>query len=194
MTVALRKSLALNGALSALLAFTASGASAQAIGDPLVNQFFAVCGGNGAEAQDRLPGSTVAPSDIPIYFEHDVLRSGDNHRVTQVDGTYAMRAIMRGGMDPNSILIKCAVASNLTGYDQALASLSAVAGTAPRNIGGEGQPRRAMYAAADAPYQIFEEADGWVSVYRMDVLISARGIDPDYLKEGAQPVPVPTAQ
>jgi hypothetical protein len=191
---ALRKPVALCAAISALLAFTTNGASAQASADPVVEQFFSVCGGNGVEAQDRLPGVTVAPSDIPAYFESDVQRSGENHRVTQIDGVYAMRAIMRAGADPNAIVIKCAIASNLTGYDQALASLSAVAGTAPRNLGGDGQLRRAMFAVANVPYQIFEEAEGWISIYRMDIMISARGIDPDYLREGAQPMPVPTAQ
>jgi len=190
----LLKHFALKGASCALLAFTASGAMAQGTGDPLVEQFFAICGGNGVEAQDRLPGLTVPLSDIPTYFEHDVQRSGENHRVTQFDGSYAMRAIMRAGMDPNAILIKCAVASNLTNYDQALASLSSIAGATTRNVGAEGELRRAMFVASEAPYQIFEEADGWVSIYRLDVMISARNIDPDYLREGAQPVPVPTAQ
>ena len=185
----------LTSAACAALMF-AAGASAQGqeTADSAVDRFFTICGGHGVSAVDRLPGESITSDETPRFFESDVRRSGTNHRLTRTDGGIAMRAVMQGDADPRAIIVKCAFATDQTSYDTALAELAAAAGGKPYESGGEGESRRAMFMSADAPFQIFEEADGWVSIYRMEILINARGIDPDYLKEGAKPVPIPRAR
>ncbi len=159
-----------------------------------VDRFIHLCGSKDSEAVESLPGKTISKKNAPKYFGRDLARSGDNHRVTKLDGVYAMRAVMSGPPGMGSILIKCALGTDKMSYDDALAQLADVAGEKPMDIEIVNTPRRAMFATMDAPYQLFEERDGWISIYRMDILVSAEGIDPKYLRDGAEPVPVPRAQ
>ena len=185
----------LSGALCASLCLLpVLPAQAEGAEGTAVDRFLHLCGSKESEAVESLPGKSVSKKKAPKYFERDLSRSGDNHRVTKVNGEYAMRAVMSGAPGMGSILIKCALGTDKMSYDDALAQLAYVAGEEPMNIDMENTPRRAMFASMDAPYQLFEERDGWISIYRMDILISAEGIDPKYLKEGAEPVPVPRAQ
>ena len=159
-----------------------------------VDRFLHLCGSKEIAAVGSLPGMTVSKENAPRYFGRDLARAGDNYRVTKMDDEYAMRAVLSGAPGTGAILIKCALGTDKMSYDDALAQLAGVAGQEPMDIKMENAPRRAMFATMDAPYQLFEESDGWISIYRMDILISAEGIDPKYLKEGAEPVPVPRAQ
>lgn len=182
---------ALGASLCLLPAFPAQAEEAE---ETAIDRFLYLCGSKDSEAVESLPGKTVSKKNAPRYFGRDLARSGDNHRVTKVDGEYAMRAVMPGAPGMRTILIKCALGTDKMSYDDALAQLADVAGEKPMDIQTENTPRRAMFATMDAPYQLFEESDGWISIYRMDILISAEGIDPKYLKESAEPVPVPRAR
>lgn len=159
-----------------------------------VVRFLHMCGSKDNEALESLPGKTISKKNAPKYFGRDLARSGKNHRVTKVDGEYAMRAVMQGPAGLGATLVKCALGTDKMSYDDALAQLVAVAGEEPMIIEMENLPRRAAFTSREAPYQLFEERDGWISIYRMDILISAEGVDPKYLKEGAEPVPIPDAR
>lgn len=157
-----------------------------------VDLFFAICGGNDVEATESLPGETVERAESPSYFESDLRRTED-YRVTKLENGYAMRAIMRSRVGQNSIIIKCALSSNEITYDDAFIALSRTLGKDLTEMGTEETGKRSMISSGSGAYQLFEERDGWLSLYRLEIMISARDIDPKYLKEGAQPVPIPQA-
>ena len=63
-----------------------------------VDRFVHICGTGETKGVETLPGKDVSAKDAPSYFQRDLARSGDNHRVTEIGGEFAMRAVMNSTM------------------------------------------------------------------------------------------------
>jgi hypothetical protein len=50
----------------------------------------------------------------------------------------------------------------------------------------------AQFRVGMTSFAVYSEPDGWVSIYKMDIMM--RNIDPRYLRRGARPAPLPSVR
>jgi hypothetical protein len=184
---------ALSIGLSALALASASPAEAvtgEALPD-LVGQFTQICG-RAEEAGTALPGNDVAVADAPAYFAGDLRRATES-RVVKMGERYAMRAIIPSDFDPqHAVLMKCAVASGATAFAEQVERLSALLSAKPELRKTAAGFDAASFTSGATVFYIFSEPDGWVSVYKMDIMM--RNIPRKYLKKGAKPLAIPSVR
>jgi hypothetical protein len=171
--------------------FLAQAGSAQQPTPDLAGHFQQVCGTT-SEAGPDLPGTDVATADAPGFFVGELRRATDS-RVVSIGDRYAMRALIPSSADPqHTMLVKCAVASRSTTFSEQVERLSAILSLTP-TLGKTVQDfDYAQFRAGMTSFAIYGEPDGWVSIYRMDILM--RNIDPRYLRRGATPAPAPSVR
>lgn len=157
----------------------------------LASHFQQICGTT-AEAGPALPGDDVAAADAPGFFADDLRRATES-RVVKIGDRYAMRALVPSSADPqHAVFLKCAVASGSTSFREVVDGLSAMLSAQPR-LGKTAQEfDYAQFSAGLTGYSVYGEPDGWVSVYKLDILM--QNIDPKYLKRGARPAPAPSVR
>jgi hypothetical protein len=174
-----------------LTCFATAMAAAQDKSPPVVDQFAQICGI--AEARTTpLPGNDVATSDAPTFFANDLRRAIDS-RVVKVGEHYAMRAVVPSDFDPqHAVLVKCALGSGQASFSEVLRQLSERISAKPTTGKTVQEFDYAQFRQGTTSFAVFSESNGWVSIYRMDVMM--HNIDPRFLKKGAKPVPVPRAQ
>ncbi|HMG48770.1 MAG TPA: hypothetical protein VK614_15085 [Allosphingosinicella sp.] len=185
---------ALDGGLSALSIasiFLAEAAGAQEPLPDLAGHFQQICGTT-SEAGPSLPGNDIAAAEAPGFFADD-LRRADASRVVTIGDRYAMRALVPSSADPqHAVLLKCAVASGSTSFSAQVERLSAMLTATPR-LGKTSQGfDYAQFIAGATSFSVYSEPDGWVSIYKMDIMM--RNVDPRYLRRGARPAPVPSVR
>jgi hypothetical protein len=185
---------ALNGGLAALSiasVFVAQAAAAQEPLPDLAGHFQQICGTT-SEAGPSLPGNDIAAADAPGFFAGDLRRATDS-RVVTVGDRYAMRALIPSSADPeHAVLLKCAVASRSMSFSEQVARLSAMLSATP-TLGKTTQDfDYAQFRAGMTSFSVYSEPDGWVSIYKMDIMM--RNIDPRYLRRGARPGPAPSVR
>jgi hypothetical protein len=173
-------------AVAAIFAAGTAAAGAQEPLPDLAGQFQQICGTTG-EA-----GSDIAAADAPGFFAGDLQRATES-RVVRIGERYAMRALMPSSADPeHAVLLKCAVASGGTSFAEQVQRLSAMLSATP-NIGKTPQGfDYAQFNVGMTGYSVYGEPAGWVSVYRMDIML--RNIDRRYLRRGATPAPAPSVR
>ncbi|MEA3033976.1 MAG: hypothetical protein QOH86_1992 [Sphingomonadales bacterium] len=178
-------------ALSAASALQAQPAGAEAPPSDLVAQFRQICGPVG-EAGPSLPGNDVAASEAPGFFADDLRRAVES-RVVKTGDRYAMRAIVPTDFDPqHAVFLKCAVAAQSTAFAEQVDRLSALLAAKP-SLGKTGQGLDfAQFMVGTTIFAVFSEPDGWVSIFKMELMM--RNIDPKYLKKGAKPMPAPSVR
>ena len=178
-------------ALSAAAASYATVAYGQEELPGLASHFEQICGIKG-EAGPRLPGDDVAVADAPGFFAGDLRRASES-RVVKTGDRYAMRALVPSSFDPqHAMFLKCAVASGPASFAQEVESLSTMI-SAKARLGKTAQGfDYAQFTAGTTAFSVHSEPDGWVSIYRMDILM--RNIDRKYLKKGAKPAPAPSVR
>ena len=178
-------------ALSIASIFLAEAARAQEPLPDLAGHFQQICGTT-SEAGPNLPGNDIAAADAPGFFVGDLQRAEDS-RVVTIGDRYAMRALIPSHADPqHAVLLKCAVAAGSTSFSEQVERLSAMlSATADVGKTAEGFDY-AQFRAGATSFSVFGEPDGWVSIYRMDIMM--RNIDPRYLRRGARPAPIPQAR
>ncbi|HZF93345.1 MAG TPA: hypothetical protein VEZ20_00580 [Allosphingosinicella sp.] len=181
---------AIAAGLFALLAFAAPVAGQERPADLAVH-FQQICGTT-SEAGPALPGNDMAAAQAPAFFASD-LRRAEQSRVVAIGDRFAMRALMPSSADPrHAAVLKCAVASGATSFSEQVERLSAMLSQTPV-LGKTDQGfDTARFTAGTSAFFIFGEADGWVSIYRMDILM--RNIDRRYLKRGARRAPPPSVR
>ena len=157
----------------------------------LADQFKQVCGTT-AEAGPALPGSDVAASDAPGFFAGDLRRTTES-RVVKIGERYAMRALVPSSTDPErAVWLKCAVASRPASFAEEVGRISAMLSAKP-DFGKTAQDfDYARFTAGLTSFAVHSEPDGWVSIYKMDLLM--RNIPRKYLKKGARPAPAPSVR
>jgi hypothetical protein len=168
----------------------AEAAHAQEPPPGLAGQFQQICGPT-EQAGPSLPGNEVAAADAPGFFAGDLRRATDS-RVVKIGDRYAMRALVPSSADPqHAVFLKCAVAGS-TSFSEEVDRLSAMLSVKP-DLGKTGQGfDYARFDAGMTGFLVYSEPDGWVAIYKMDILM--RNIDPKYLKKGAKPAPAPSVQ
>lgn len=178
-------------ALSIAPIFLAQAADAQAPLPDLAGHFQQICGTT-SEAGPALPGTDIAAADAPGFFAGDLQRAVDS-RVVAIGERYAMRALVPSSADPeHAVFLKCAVASRATSFSEQVARLAAMLSATP-DLGKTPQGfDYAQFRAGMTGYYVYGEPDGWVSIYRMDIMM--RNIDPRYLRRGARPAPIPSVR
>jgi hypothetical protein len=171
--------------------FLAEAVGAQGPLPDLAGHFQQICGTT-SEAGPNLPGNDIAAAAAPAFFASDLQRATES-RVVTIGDRYAMRALIPSSADPeHAVLLKCAVASGSTSFSEQVARLSAML-SATADVGKTPQGSDfAQFRAGMTSFLVFSEADGWVSIYKMDILM--RNIDPRYLRRGARPAPVPSVR
>ena len=168
----------------------ASGAHAQPAPADLGAQFVDICG-KGGEAGPALPGSDIAAAEAPAFFASDLHRATESRVVKTGDG-YAMRGLIPSDFDPqHALLLKCAVAAKAA-FPAVVDRLAALIPDKPRLSKTDQGLDLAMFSSGASSFAVFSEAGGWVSVYKMEILM--RNVDPKYLKKGAKPAPVPSVR
>lgn len=179
-----------------LLAFSIVSISPEAAGaqEPLpdlARQFQQVCGTT-AEAGPALPGKDVAASDAPGFFAGDLRRATES-RVVKIGDRYAMRALVPSSADPvHAVWLKCAVASGPASFSEEVGRISAMLSARP-DVGKTAQDfDYARFTAGLTSFSVHSEPDGWVSIYKMDLVM--RNIPRKYLKKGARPAPAPSVR
>jgi len=178
-------------ALSIASLLVAAAASAQEPLPDLAGHFQQICGTT-SEAGPSLPGSDIAAADAPGFFAGDLQRATDS-RVVTIGDRYAMRALVPSSADPeHAVLLKCAVAARATSFSEQVARLSAMLSATPRLGKTQQGFDYAQFSAGMIAYSVYSEPDGWVSVYKMEILM--RNIDPRYLRRGARPAPLPSVR
>jgi hypothetical protein len=177
-------------ALCVAAIFPVATASAQEPSPGLADRFSQICGTTAA-AGPGLPGTDVASADAPGFFAADLRRATDSH-VVKIDDVYAMRAIVPSDFDPQyAVFLKCAVASPAA-FAQQADRLSTILSAKPAT-GKTGQGfDYARFSAGTTTFVVFGEADNWVSIYKIEIMM--RNIDPKYLKRGAKPAPAPSVR
>jgi hypothetical protein len=178
-------------AIAVAAVFVAGAAGAQEPLPDLAGHFQQICGTTG-EAGPALPGSDIAAADAPGFFASDLQRASES-RVVRIGERYAMRALMPSSADPeHAVLLKCAVAAGGASFAEQVQRLSAMLSATP-NVGKTPQGfDYAQFSAGMVGYSVYGELDGWVSIYRMDIML--RNIDPRYLRRGARPGPPPSVR
>ena len=178
-------------AFSIAAIFLAQAAGAQEPLPDLAGHFQQICGTT-SEAGPSLPGTDVAAADAPGFFAGDLGRAVES-RVVTIGERYAMRALVPSSADPqHAVFLKCAVASGATSFSDQVARLSAMLSATPR-LGKTTQGfDYAQFRAGLTSFSVYSEPDGWVSIYKMDIVM--RNIDPRYLRRGARPVPSPSVR
>jgi hypothetical protein len=177
-------------AIPAALASLAESARGQEPPLSLAGQFQQICGTT-EKAGPTLPGEDVAAADAPGFFAGDLRRATDS-RVVKIGDRYAMRALVPSSADPqHAVFLKCAVAGS-TSFGEEVDRLSAMLSAKP-DLGKTGQDfEYARFDAGMTGFLVYSEPEGWVAIYKMDILM--RNIDPKYLKKGAKPAPAPSVQ
>ena len=157
----------------------------------LAGHFRQICGTTG-EAGPRLPGTDVEAADAPGFFAGD-LRRATQSRVVAIGDRYAMRALIPSSADPqHAVFLKCAVAAGATTFSDQVERLSAMLSATPR-LGQTGQGfDYAQFTSGPTGFIVYAEPDGWVAIYRMDILMT--NVDPRYLRRGARPAPAPSVE
>jgi hypothetical protein len=157
----------------------------------LAGQFQQICGTT-SEAGPGLPGDDVAASDAPGFFADDLGRATDS-RVVKIGDRYAMRALVPSSADPeHAVWLKCAVASGPASFAEEVDRLSAMLAAKP-DLGKTAQDLDyARFTAGLTSFSVYSEPDGWVSIYKMDILM--QNIPRKYLKKGARPAPAPSVR
>jgi hypothetical protein len=178
-------------ALSIASAPLAEAARAEEPLPDLAGQFKQICGTT-SEAGPSLPGADIAAADAPGFFAGDLRRAIES-RVVKFGDLYAMRALVPSSADPqHAVLLKCAVASGSTSFSEQVERLSAMLSARP-SLGKTAQGfDYAQFTAGMTAFFVYGEPDGWVSIYKMEIMM--RNIDRRYLKKGAKPVPVPSVR
>jgi hypothetical protein len=179
-------------ALPLALIALAEAAGAQEAPPALAAHFRQICG-TAAEAGPELPGSDIAVADAPGFFAADLGRATQS-RLVKVGDRYAMRALVPSSADPQHLVfLKCAVASGPTSFQETVDALSAMLSSQPR-LGKTTQDFDfAQFEGGTTNFfSVYAEPNGWVSIYRMDMLM--QNIDPKYLKRGARPAPAPSVR
>lgn len=171
--------------------FLMEGSGAQEPLPDLAGHFQQICGTTN-EAGPSLPGNDIAASDAPGFFAADLRRAVDS-RVVTIGERYAMRALVPSSADPeHAVLLKCAVASRATSFSEQVARLSAMLSVTP-DVGKTQQGfDYAQFRAGLTSFSVYVEPDGWVSIYKMDIMM--RNIDPRHLRPGARPAPIPSVR
>jgi hypothetical protein len=156
----------------------------------LASQFKEICGTT-SEAGPALPGDDVAVADAPGFFAGDLKRA-TNSRVVKIGGRYAMRALVPSSADPrHAVWLKCAVAGS-SSFTEEVDRLSAMLAAKPQ-LGKTVQDfDYARFSAGLTGFTVYSEPDGWISIYKMDLLM--QNIPRKYLKKGAKPAPVPSVR
>ena len=157
----------------------------------LAGHFQQICGTT-SEAGPSLPGDDVAAADAPGFFAGDLGRAEES-RVVKIGERYAMRALVPSSADPqHAILLKCAVASGPASFSEQVERLAAMLSKTPA-LGKTAQGfDYARFTAGPTGFFVYGEPEGWVSIYKMDILM--RNIPRKYLKKGATPAPVPSVR
>jgi hypothetical protein len=188
--MSLRRSAAGLIALFAAPALQAQPATVDAPSD-LVGQFRQICGTTG-ESGPALPGNAIAAAEAPGFFADDLRRALES-RVVKVGDRFAMRAIVPTSADPqHAVFLKCAVAAQSTTFAEQVDRLSALLAAKP-SLGKTVQGfDYAQFMTGTTLFSVFSEPDGWVSVFKMDLMM--RNIDPKYLQKGARPMPAPSVR
>jgi hypothetical protein len=170
--------------------FLSGTANAQGPLPDLAGHFQQICGTTD-QAGPSLPGEDVAAADAPGFFARD-LRQATQSRVVKIGDRYAMRALMPSSADPqNVVLVKCAVGSGSTSFSEQVDRLSAMLSAKPVMLAKTVQNfDYAQFIAGPRSYTVYTEPDGWVSIYKMDILM--QNIPRKYLKKGAKPAPLPS--
>ena len=178
-------------ALSLASIFLAEAASAQEPLPDLAGHFQQICGTT-SEAGPSLPGNDVAAADAPDFFAGDLQRAVES-RVVTIGGRFAMRALVPSSADPeHAVFLKCAVASGSTSFSDQVARLSTMLSATP-NLGKTPQGfDYAQFTVGMTSFAIYSEPDGWISIYKMDIVM--RNIPARYLRRGARPAPVPSVR
>lgn len=158
----------------------------------LAGHFRQICGTTD-EAGPALPGNDVAAADAPGFFAGD-LRRATQSRVVKIGDRYAMRALVPASADPaDALLVKCAVGAGSTAYAEQVDRLSAILSTKPLIRAKTVQDLDyAQFMVGNRSYTVFSEPDGWVSIYKLEVMM--REPPRKYLKKGARPVPAPSVR
>jgi hypothetical protein len=178
-------------ALFGASALQAAAAGAETPPSDLVRQFRQICGSAG-ETGPTLPGNDVAAAEAPGFFADDLRRAVES-RAVKFGDLYAMRAIVPTGFDPqHAVFLKCAVAAGSTSFSQQVDGLSTLLAAKP-SLGKTGQGfDYAQYSVGTTFFSVFSEPEGWVSIFKMELMM--RNIDPKYLKKGATPAPAPSVR
>ena len=178
--------------LAAAAAFAAPAlAGAQEPLPDLAGHFQQICGTT-SEAGPSLPGNDIAAADAPGFFASDLQRAQES-RVVAIGDRYAMRALVPSSADPaHAVLLKCAVAARAAPFPAQVERLSAMLAATP-TIGKTPQGfDYAQFTTGMTAFVIYGEADGWVSIYKMDIMM--RNIPSRYLRRGARPAPTPSVR
>jgi len=178
-------------ALSIASIFPTHAISAQEAQPDLAGHFQQICGTT-SEAGPDLPGNDIAAADAPGFFAGDLGRATDS-RVVTIGDRFAMRALVPSSADPqHAVLLKCAVAARSTSFSEQVERLSAMLSSTPR-LGKTTQGfDYAQFIVGTNSFAVYGEPDGWVSIYKMDIMM--RNIDPRYLRRGARPAPAPSVR
>ena len=178
-------------ALSVASLFLAEAAGAQAPPPSLADQFQQICGTTAA-AGPALPGEDIAAAQAPGFFAGDLRRATES-RVVKMGDRYAMRALVPSSADPqHAVWLKCAVAAGPASFSEEVERLSAMLSSKP-DMGKTGQGFDfARFTAGLTTFSVYAEPDGWVSVYKMDLMM--RNIPRKYLKKGARPASAPSVR
>ncbi|HEX8624942.1 MAG TPA: hypothetical protein VF782_07665 [Allosphingosinicella sp.] len=152
----------------------------------LAGQFQHICG-TSAEAGPALPGEDIAAAQAPSFFAGDLGRATES-RVVKMGDRYAMRALVPSSADPkHAVWLKCAVAAGPANFSEEVERLSAMLASKP-DMGKTVQDfDYARFTAGLTSFAVHAEPDGWVSIYKMDLMM--RNIPRKYLKKGAKPAP-----
>ena len=176
--------------LFALFALTDPAAGQEPAAD-LATQFEQICGTT-SEAGPALPGNDIAAALAPAFFASDLQRA-EQSRVVAIGDRFAMRALMPSSADPqHAAVLKCAVAAPSTSFSAQVERLSAMLSQTPVVDKTDQGFDYARFRAGNSAFFIHGEADGWVSIYKMDVLM--RNIDRRYLRRGARRAPPPSVR
>lgn len=175
--------------LTGSISFAEPAAGQEAPAD-LAAHFQQICGTT-SEAGPALPGNEITAAQAPAYFASDLERAEES-RVVAIGDRFAMRALMPSSADPrHAVVLKCAIASGSTSFSEQVERLSALLSQAPVvDTWPEGRSSARFMGGGGPGFFVFGEADGWVTIYRMDVLM--RNIDRRYLRRGARPAPRPS--
>jgi hypothetical protein len=171
--------------------FLAGAAGAQEPPLSLAGQFQQICGTT-AEAGPALPGEDVAAAQAPGFFAGDLGRATES-RVVKTGDRYAMRALVPSSADAvHAVWLKCAVAAGPASFAEEVERLSAMLSSKP-DMGKTAQDfDYARFTAGLTSFTVHAEPEGWVSIYKMDLMM--RNIPRKYLKKGARPAPAPSVR
>jgi hypothetical protein len=174
----------------AAIALSGPGA-AQDVTPGLAAQFKQICGTT-AEAGPPLPGDDIAATEAPGFFATDLKRASES-RVVKVGERFAMRALMPSSADPqHAAMLKCAVGASGASFTEVTDAMGAMLSEKPRTGKTMQGFDYAQFISGTSGFAVYSEPDGWVSIYRMDILM--RNIPAKYLKKGAKPAPAPSVR